>query len=507
MIIQDLFEKRTQLMVNCLRYIYQSNSFVTIVNLSERLNVNRKTTDSILNELQKINPQAIKIKKALGCSFSGNKNIYFDIQHEIYNQSVIYQVIENCLLSKRIKIEEFCELNYISLSNLRKKFLCINRSLQRFELKIGTKNRRIVIEGSESQIRYFGHSFFWTICKGGQWPYPELNYAHIRELFVQRILPNFDFQLKQSIVDKWCYLIAINILRDKKGNRLKMEEMPQWSINMTQDLFEKEFQNIKDSFFQYSFFRDESIYFLFLMMQTSTQFYAKKATYKQIIDFWEREKAEVYLEAVSLSEKLTLPLNGGNEKNVFGILLAVHSFYDAFEGFLEVGSDSDIIRYYRHYYPVLVNKIRTICFGITTGQLTEKQEFLLLRYVLAYTALITPTLFEKKIIVSVETDFPFSFEQFFIMQLKKIFSALYNIDFIAAESLVEEPDIIISNTYQNRSAIYMSGAIDSLEIERLTKKIESIRREHILQENVIVFSQQVVSAVFENHESAKDISV
>ncbi|MCU7700093.1 hypothetical protein ODV97_07900 [Enterococcus gallinarum] len=53
----------------------------------------------------------------------------------------------------------------------------------------------------------------------------------------------------------------------------------------------------------------------------------------------------------------------------------------------------------------------------------------------------------------------------------------------------------------------MSGAIDSLEIERLTKKIESIRREHILQENVIVFSQQVVSAVFENHESAKDISV
>lgn len=61
-------------------------------------------------------------------------------------------------------------------------------------------------------------------------------------------------------------------------------------------------------------------------MQTSTQFYAKKATYKQIIDFWEREKAEVYLEAVSLSEKLTLPLNGGNEKNVFGILLAAHSF-------------------------------------------------------------------------------------------------------------------------------------------------------------------------------------
>ena len=53
MIIQDLFEKRTQLMVNCLRYIYLSNSFVTIVNLSERLNVNRKTTDSILNELQK----------------------------------------------------------------------------------------------------------------------------------------------------------------------------------------------------------------------------------------------------------------------------------------------------------------------------------------------------------------------------------------------------------------------------------------------------------------------
>lgn len=69
MIIQDLFEKRTQLMVNCLRYIYLSNSFVTIVNLSERLNVNRKTTDSILNELQKINPQAIKIKKSIRVLF------------------------------------------------------------------------------------------------------------------------------------------------------------------------------------------------------------------------------------------------------------------------------------------------------------------------------------------------------------------------------------------------------------------------------------------------------
>ena len=83
-------------------------------------------------------------------------------------------------------------------------------------------------------------------------------------------------------------------------------------------------------------------------------------------------------------------------KNVFGILLAVHSFYDAFEGFLEVGSDSDIIRYYRHYYQVLVNKIRTICFGSTTGQLTENRSFCSYDMFLPHTALITPTLFEKR---------------------------------------------------------------------------------------------------------------
>ncbi len=63
------FEKRTQLMVNCLRYIYQSNSFVTIVNLSERLNVNRKTTDSILNELQKSIRKQSKIKKSIRVLF------------------------------------------------------------------------------------------------------------------------------------------------------------------------------------------------------------------------------------------------------------------------------------------------------------------------------------------------------------------------------------------------------------------------------------------------------
>ena len=99
MIIQDLFEKRTQLMVNCLRYIYLSNSFVTIVNLSERLNVNRKQRIVFLMNC-KNQSASNQNQKALGCSFSGNKNIYFDIQHEIYNQSVIYQVIENCLLSK-----------------------------------------------------------------------------------------------------------------------------------------------------------------------------------------------------------------------------------------------------------------------------------------------------------------------------------------------------------------------------------------------------------------------
>ena len=61
------------------------------------------------------------------------------------------------------------------------------------------------------------------------------------------------------------------------------------------------------------------------MMQTSTQFYAKRRPISKSSIFG-KEKAEVYLEAVSLSEKLTLPLNGGNEKNVFGILLAAHSF-------------------------------------------------------------------------------------------------------------------------------------------------------------------------------------
>ena len=39
--------------------------------------------------------------------------------------------------------------------------------------------------------------------------------------------------------------------------------MPQWSINMTQDLFEKEFQNIKDSFFQYSFLEMKAFIFYF----------------------------------------------------------------------------------------------------------------------------------------------------------------------------------------------------------------------------------------------------
>ncbi|MCW3744727.1 hypothetical protein OM428_07295 [Enterococcus gallinarum] len=37
---------------------------------------------------------------------------------------------------------------------------------------MGTKNRRIVIEGSESQIRYFGHSFFGRFVKAVSGPTP-----------------------------------------------------------------------------------------------------------------------------------------------------------------------------------------------------------------------------------------------------------------------------------------------------------------------------------------------
>ena len=77
------FEKRTQLMVNCLRYIYLSNSFVTIVNLSERLNVNRKQRIVFLMNC-KNQSASNQNQKALGCSFSGNKTFIL-----IYNMKFI----------------------------------------------------------------------------------------------------------------------------------------------------------------------------------------------------------------------------------------------------------------------------------------------------------------------------------------------------------------------------------------------------------------------------------
>lgn len=172
--IYEYFGSVTEDQLNLLRVLYYRKNWIKIEQLESYLKWERKKVIKMANELQFLTRKyemAITFEKGKGYKYIGSKFVYKKAQIGIIEKSVHFILLDRLFKKKYVTLMEIIEETYISESSLRKIIMYLNHLLKKFHLKIRTKNGFVYFCGKETQIRYFGYQFYWSVYRGVSWPF------------------------------------------------------------------------------------------------------------------------------------------------------------------------------------------------------------------------------------------------------------------------------------------------------------------------------------------------
>lgn len=149
---------------------YNQEADVTLSRLSELLQVSKKTILADLNEISKKN--YILSKKALikfnmekgniEYTFTKNASI-LEIRQFFFEQSITFKLLNHFFQNPFIKIKEFTENYYYSLSVVYKKINELKKKIKTYGLEIHSEHGRLYLIGQEERKRSFYGEFYYYI--------------------------------------------------------------------------------------------------------------------------------------------------------------------------------------------------------------------------------------------------------------------------------------------------------------------------------------------------------
>lgn len=154
-----------------LYYLYYNQEVeVTLSRLSELLQVSKKTILADLNEISKknyilVNKALIKFsmdKGNLKFTFIKNASI-LEIRQFFFEQSITFKLLNHFFQHPFIKIKEFTESYYYSLSVVYKKINELKKKIKPYGLEIHSEQGRLYLIGLEEKKRSFYGEFYYYV--------------------------------------------------------------------------------------------------------------------------------------------------------------------------------------------------------------------------------------------------------------------------------------------------------------------------------------------------------
>lgn len=154
--------------------------------------------------------QGIRLIKA------GSFNIY-QVYSRLAWSSLIFKFLDNMFFNKTDSLMEFCIKNYVSVSSAYRKLYPVKVLTQGFNLQL--RMSPPVLDGGETQKRYFYYTLYWEIYRGCEWPFK--NTDRERLLWqVRELCSAFHCEMSESGTEQLLYWMAVNLTRIRQGHLL-----------------------------------------------------------------------------------------------------------------------------------------------------------------------------------------------------------------------------------------------------------------------------------------------
>jgi hypothetical protein len=217
--------------LDLLRLLYRRKQFIEIDEISRLLRMDRRSVNKYYDLLTKKpylniidNEKILLSKHGAGYRFNGTKKDYKILLKQILQSSPYFDLLRSLLIEDGITIAKFAYENFLSESTVRKKIYELEELLNGFDFSLKKTKGAVFLVGDERKIRFFMIAFLWRTFSGLYWPFPNIAQRKCEQI-AKDIYKQSGIQVNTIDLKLSCYVLAVTILRFRKGFKLEEQNL------------------------------------------------------------------------------------------------------------------------------------------------------------------------------------------------------------------------------------------------------------------------------------------
>jgi DNA-binding CsgD family transcriptional regulator len=452
--------------LDLLRLLYRRKQFIEIDEISRLLGMDRRSVNKYYELLTKkpylnsVDHQKILLSKhGAGYRFNGTKKDYKILFKQILQSSPYFDLLRSLLTEEGINIAKFAYENFLSESTVRKKIYELENLLKGFDFSLKKTKGSVFLMGDERKIRFFMVAFLWQTFSGLYWPFPNIAQKKCEQI-AKDIYQQSGVQVSTIDLKLSCYVLAVTILRYRKGFKLEEQNL-NWDPHFSEDdqtilsqliytqrpafmILEKELRT-------HFLLPASDIEFIFLLFLSNSSL---SLTDEQLELFFDEQrtkntsfsKIQTIITTIMNTSDLSVQHAKNKEKLITKTILSGILFVELFGKMDFTITGYNIKQYLMLKFPNLFLQAQNLLADQEIySQNNKKQEGLSLYTAIAWSVVISPTRFNQQIRIKIETDLPLPIELAIMERVQTTFQGFYNIK-VSNHFPKENYDICLSTT-------------------------------------------------------------
>lgn len=455
-ILQELVDTLTLNKIKILFAIKEKNDCISIDELSKKTGFERRTIETYINDLTHDYIQFNTTNSNLQFTISTDKRI--SIRYQLYedfysfilflvSQSFSIRLLSRLFLGEVVSTTEYISEHFISSSTLKRRIAKIRPVLKRYKIELITKKGNLFLNGDEQQIRILAYTFFWMLCKGKYWPF-QIEKQKVIDIQAE-LSQNFNRRLSQTNIEQKYFVLAINILRFRRGHKICFSE------DWLKQFFPEQFILLSSHWEQHHLLSKNEFFFYVLVLQSQEKFYLEDELGAPTLAFHKESNSLIYQSTEAFFNTFSAeicPIPPAIKKEYFSYIFAYHLFCTLFTNVpfgMSGFGDSESVK---NRFPLLESRLANLLkqlYRTTKIDLFKEESFLLPRYALFFSSIKAITYFEKPFSIYIDTDLPLISENRLINKLLEYFKDSYNIEVSSTMEFFQEStfDLILTTSF------------------------------------------------------------
>ncbi|MGG5330641.1 helix-turn-helix domain-containing protein [Enterococcus sp. AZ163] len=444
----NLLETKNQMIYQIIHLSRCENEWLEVQKISNELSLNERSIQRYIHYLEEVvNEFNVSSKNSVELTYSKFKGLRIesdpgtinDLKTFIISSDVTIKLLLDMCLIKTKPSRQYSEENYISIYSIRKSLDKFELLLNKFNLSINRLD--LSFSGEEKNIRIFTYIVLWTIYKNDKWPFSYISEEKILRS-VDICFEGIGFQATKVHRKQMLFMYAVCLMRNKKKKYIETHE--NWGEYVNIDVLKKDAFIIHE-IDNYQVYNENELYFILLVVELQYRMFKSDSMKKRILLFHKEKQTDVFRlteEVMKSFQEQFFEIPEERKDVFFTYCFCAHLYCKIFPG-VEFDINGHNIENVKYFSENLIFHLKNFIGNLDfQTDILQEKVFLSKTYASIFSYFKSPNSYDPRIIIGIDSEFPFLVRENLKANLKRKFDHSFNLLVVESESGGE--DILIT---------------------------------------------------------------